>query len=70
MAGYAHVIGTLWSVDDEIAAEVASDVYPGLTASGPDAAAAAPALHRAVRKIRARHPTLPALWAAHVHVGP
>jgi CHAT domain len=70
MAGYAHVIGTLWSVDDEIAAEVASDVYASLAASGPDAATAAPALHQAVRKIRARQPGLPALWAAHVHVGP
>ena len=70
MAGYAHVIGTLWSVDDEIAAEVARDVYASLTTSGPDASAAAPALHRAVRKVRDRHPGLAALWAAHVHVGP
>ena len=37
---------------------------------GPDAKPAAVALHQAVRKIRARQPGLPALWAAHVHVGP
>ncbi|HTW02362.1 MAG TPA: CHAT domain-containing protein [Streptosporangiaceae bacterium] len=70
MAGYAHVIGTLWSVDDEIAAEVARDVYARLAAPGPDAARAALALHHAVRKVRERQPGLPALWAAHVHVGP
>lgn len=70
MAGFAHVIGTLWSVDDAIAAEVARDVYASFTTSGPDAATAAAVLHQAVRRIRARHATLPALWAAHVHVGP
>jgi len=66
MAGYAHVIGTLWSVDDEIAAEVARDIYGGLTShasSAPDAAPAALALHRAVRKagtsIRACPPSGP-----------
>jgi CHAT domain-containing protein len=70
MAGYPHVIGTLWSVDDEIAAEVARNVYASLTTPHPDPAAAAQALHDAVREIRGRHPGLPALWAAHVHVGP
>lgn len=73
MAGYAHVIGTLWSVDDDLAAEVARDIYASLTAhtpSRPDATPAALALHQAVHKIRDRHPGLPAVWAAHVHVGP
>ena len=69
MAGYAHVIGTLWSLDDEIAAEVAKDIYASLTAQGPDAAPTALALHHAIRKVRERQPGLPALWAAHVHVG-
>jgi tetratricopeptide (TPR) repeat protein len=70
MAGYAHVIGTLWSVADDVAVEVARDVYASLTSSRPDAAAAALALHDAIRNIRAGRPGRPALWAAHVHVGP
>jgi tetratricopeptide (TPR) repeat protein len=70
MAGYRHVIGTLWSVADDVAAEVARDVYDSLASSGPDAGAAALALHHAIRNIRAGRPGLPALWAAHVHVGP
>jgi len=70
MAGYTHVIGTLWSVADQIAAEVAGDVYARITAPAPDAAATAAALHHAVRAVRDRHPGRAVLWAAHVHVGP
>lgn len=70
MAGYRHVIGTLWSVADQIAADVAGDVYARITAPAPDAAATAAALHHAVRTVRDRHPGRAVLWAAHVHVGP
>jgi Tfp pilus assembly protein PilF len=70
MAGYTHVIGTLWSVADQIAAEVAGDVYASITAPAPDAAGTAAALHHAVRTVRDRHLGRAVLWAAHVHVGP
>jgi hypothetical protein len=36
----------------------------------PDAAKTAQALHHAIRVIRAEYPDTPALWAAHIHVGP
>jgi tetratricopeptide (TPR) repeat protein len=67
LAGYRQVIGTLWTVDDLLAAEIAEQVY-GQLAEG--ASRAAHAVHRAVREIRDRYPRTPSLWAAHVHVGP
>ncbi len=70
LAGYTHVIGTLWAVADQIAAEVAGIVYDDIATPVPDASLAAPALHHAIREIRARYRDTPALWAAHIHVGP
>ena len=75
LAGYPHVIGTLWSVNDAAAAEMADDFYASLIAVGvgrdgvPDTANAPFALHRAVRAARSRYPALPSLWAAHIHAG-
>ena len=73
LAGYAHVIGTLWPVDDTTARDLASDIYRQLTRDGstpPDAGHAAHALHHATRRLRDQHPDKPALWAAHTHTGP
>ncbi len=70
MAGYTHVIGTLWSIEDGIATTIAKQVYATLTSSRPNASLAPTALHHAVRKIRDAYPASPLLWAAHLHVGP
>jgi len=73
LAGYAHVIGTLWPVDDTTARDLASDIYRQLTRGGsapPDVGHAAHALHHATRRLRDQHPDKPALWAAHTHTGP
>ncbi|MEU8232255.1 CHAT domain-containing protein [Actinoplanes sp. NPDC048967] len=68
LAGYLAVVGTLWPVNDRAAVLIAEDFYTHL--AGPDrTAAAATALHRAVRVHRARYPDLPTQWAAHVHHG-
>ncbi|GAA1650804.1 CHAT domain-containing protein [Catellatospora bangladeshensis] len=71
LAGYGQVVGTLWRVADDVAADVTAYVHERLAA---DAAAyrpldAATALHGAVRRLRDRYPAAAALWAAHVHVG-
>jgi hypothetical protein len=63
LAGFPHVIGTLWTVDDLAAADLTRRVYDGLARSP------APALHAAVRAARDRDPDRPELWAAHVHAG-
>jgi hypothetical protein len=73
LAGYAHVIGTLWPADDTTARDLACDIYRHLTRDGhapPDASHAADALHHATRRLRDQHPDKPALWAAHTHTGP
>ena len=74
LAGYRHVIGTLWPVNDGAAAEISDAFYAGLTNGGtrpPAAAEAGTALHDAVRGLRERcGGRSPSLWAAHVHAGP
>ncbi|MEU0519994.1 CHAT domain-containing protein [Streptosporangium sp. NPDC006007] len=69
LAGYPHVVGTLWEIDDTVAAEIAEHVYEYLASSGFDAGQAGAGVHRATRSIRDRHPRLPSLWAAHIYTG-
>jgi hypothetical protein len=67
LAGYPHVIGTLWPIVDDVAARIATDLYAGL------APAADPArlLHTAVRRIRDEYAgNSPLLWSSHLHTGP
>ncbi|KAJ7208241.1 TPR-like protein, partial [Mycena pura] len=50
LAGYRGVIGTMWSIGDNIAPQVAGDVYAYLLkASPPDPTRAAEALHLAIK---------------------
>jgi len=72
LAGYRHVIGTLWAVEDRSAVRVSTDVYAVLTAGGrkwPKVDQAAEALHEAVLQLRDTYRELPARWAAFLHVG-
>ncbi|WP_275427319.1 CHAT domain-containing protein [Streptomyces sp. NEAU-S7GS2] len=74
LAGFPHVIGTLWEINDEMASRVAAAFYAelGMATSrhgGLDTDGAARALHHTVRNIRDRYPKAPYLWAAHLHVG-
>lgn len=73
VAGYSHVVGTLWAIDDEVSTEIAEDFYTRMRAARPDGidfTAAAQALNSAIRTQRDRFPRTPSLWAAHIHVGP
>ncbi|MGW6318094.1 CHAT domain-containing protein [Streptomyces sp. NPDC055099] len=72
MAGFPHVVGSLWHVDDEIGADVALSVYDTLNRGDGtlDVARTAEALHRAVRSLRDTYPHTPSLWACQVHAGP
>jgi tetratricopeptide (TPR) repeat protein len=64
IAGFRHVIGTLWSIKDSLAAEVAVGFYARLDTADD----AATALHETVRELRAVHG--PGAWAPYVHFGP
>ncbi|MEU4435218.1 CHAT domain-containing protein [Nocardia rhamnosiphila] len=73
LAGYPHVIGTLWTIDDDIAIRIADDFYTALR-TAPDSTVvdigrAPHALHHAVRAARDTFPATPSLWAAHLHTG-
>lgn len=68
LAGFRHVIATLWQVEDRHAAAIARDTYLKLQADG-DTNRAALALHAAIRAQRRRAPGTPSSWASHVHVG-
>jgi tetratricopeptide (TPR) repeat protein len=72
LAGYSHVIGTLWPIDDAVSVGIAETVYGTITrnhAGKIDVAEAAYALHIATRATRESYPLTPTLWAAYVHVG-
>jgi len=62
IAGFSHVVATLWEVSDTTASRVAQRFYR-------DGAHAA-ALHAAVAEIRDRRPDQPLLWAPFLHIGP
>ncbi|WP_435601172.1 CHAT domain-containing protein [Streptomyces sp. C10-9-1] len=79
LAGFPHVIGTLWEINDDIAFTIADLFYTALQTDSADLDPdqAARALHRAVRKVRDGHGLpapfdrrrTPLLWAAHLHAG-
>jgi tetratricopeptide (TPR) repeat protein len=72
LAGYQHVVGTLWPIADSTARRIAADFYAYLTADGaapPDISRSAHALHFATRRLRERFRASPTLWAAHTHTG-
>jgi hypothetical protein len=71
LAGFPHVVGTLWEIDDAIAVDIADSFYASLQAgSGTmETGNAARALHDAIRAARDKLPGFPSLWAAHLHAG-
>jgi CHAT domain-containing protein len=71
LAGYRGVIGTMWSIMDNDAPQVAGDVYGYLLEiSPPDPTRAAEALHLAVRKLREQSEKKSFFhWVPFIHVG-
>lgn len=73
LAGYPHVVGTLWTIDDRTALRIADDFYAGIkptpAQTDPDIDRAAQALHHAVRVQRDNRPGEPYWWAAYLHSG-
>ncbi|KAJ6552436.1 CHAT domain-containing protein, partial [Mycena vulgaris] len=72
LAGYRGVIATMWTIMDNDAPQVASDVYEHLfKTSPPDPARAAEALHLAVRKLREESSGKKSFlhWVPFIHIG-
>ncbi|WP_405828942.1 CHAT domain-containing protein [Streptomyces sp. NBC_01176] len=73
MAGFTHVVGTLWAVADDTSLEVTDRFYAAFGPSHPFPGHAAHALREAVREIRENVEGVrenPSLWAPYIHVGP
>jgi CHAT domain/Tetratricopeptide repeat len=68
LAGYRHVIATLWPIDDQFAVDLTGDLYMDLASAGT-AAAAATVLHGVTRRLRNRWAKSPSVWASHIHAG-
>lgn len=72
LAGYPHVIGTLWTINDAVAVDIAETFYAGLEwGQRLDLSRSAAALHHAIRSVRDRRDfsAFPSLWAAFTHTG-
>ncbi|MFD0683764.1 CHAT domain-containing protein [Actinomadura fibrosa] len=68
LAGFPHVIGSLWEVDDATSARMAQLVYEALAVDGLSGASVAAAVTGAARALREAGAGLRA-WAPYVHVG-
>ncbi|WP_158854087.1 CHAT domain-containing protein [Saccharothrix deserti] len=69
LAGYPHVIGTLWPINDRTAATIAEHVYTTMASHNHDVAHTASSLHEVTLRTRDRYLRMPTRWASHVHVG-
>ncbi|GAA4530526.1 CHAT domain-containing protein [Amycolatopsis samaneae] len=68
LAGYRHVVGSLWPTGTEVRRLLTRELYRLLSPTADDTALA---LHRATRRLRteSRYATTP-FWASFVHIGP
>jgi len=66
LAGYPHVVATLWPVGDRAATGFSEAFYAALDPADPAAG-----VHEATRRLRDRHGGASVLsWAGHIHIGP
>jgi CHAT domain-containing protein len=74
LAGYRHVVASLWPISDADTARLTKRFYTTLHTIDPTAteatAQAAKALHDATRKLRSINRTRPYVWAPYTHTGP
>lgn len=73
LAGYRHVVGTLWPIGEFASRRLAAEFYTRLApdrAEPIDLGTTAYALHSAVCQLRSDFPNAPSAWAAHLHTGP
>jgi len=69
LAGFRHVIASLWPLDDVAAAEAARSFHRELPAT-PVANNAASVLRNVTLRLRDEHPNRPDVWAPLIHSGP
>ncbi|MEX5258546.1 CHAT domain-containing protein, partial [Kocuria arenosa] len=76
LAGYRHVIASLWPINDAETAWLTKYFYKAYTTTSdtahtPEAPEApATALHHTTRALRSHYPDHPSHWAPYTHTGP
>ncbi|GAA2149292.1 CHAT domain-containing protein [Glycomyces algeriensis] len=68
LAGFRHVVASLWPLEDQIARRAAKAFYDRVQRS-PSPDSAAETLRQVSLDIRAEHPGRPDLWATLIHYG-
>lgn len=68
LAGYRHVIASLWPLGDRVGAQAAQHFYRQMPSTAAADTAAA-VLRGVTLELRAAHPARPDLWAALIHSG-
>jgi CHAT domain-containing protein len=68
LAGFRHVIASLWPLYNDIAVQAANSFYRAMADAPADTAAAV--LRDVTRELRDRYPDHPHLWAPLIHSGP
>jgi CHAT domain len=70
LAGYRHVVGTLWPVTDPVAVLAACAFYAEAARDWSRAGdRSAVAIHLASQRLRQRFPGHPSCWAGYIHAG-
>jgi tetratricopeptide (TPR) repeat protein len=71
LAGYRGVVATMWSIEDDIAPEVADEFYRHIMEDKgrPDNRKAAEALHYSIQKLRKKKDVPLTSWIPFVHMG-
>ncbi|PVF99142.1 hypothetical protein CPB86DRAFT_814103 [Serendipita vermifera] len=71
LAGYRGVVATMWSIQDDLAPEVADEFYAYLTREGqePNSRETAEALHVSIQKLRKNRDVPLTAWIPFVHLG-
>jgi CHAT domain-containing protein len=71
LAGYRGVVATMWSIQDDLAPEVADGFYAHIMKDGqrPDSRKAAEALHYSIQKLRKERDVPLIDWIPFVHLG-
>jgi tetratricopeptide (TPR) repeat protein len=70
LAGYRHVVASLWPIVDSSTATLTADYYRTLLSAHPSSSSPAVALHHATRRLRAQCREKPSHWAPYTHTGP
>lgn len=70
LAGFSHVLGTLWQANDAASLQIAKDFYSFLfNGQGDGHRNVSSAFHDAVKRLQEQYPNQPIKWVPFIHIG-